>query len=222
MTLVGGEYVYLKLQQHKGTSTTEDIIPLKVQSISVSVDKTIPNFAIPLSGLATGESSTIALDLGMSNKRISLSGVILETELTRSHTSGALTFTAHEVAQLIASGVDSTGAARYQAINELVVLIDSKVNESYVDRGKQADNPSDPSASSLSNGTLTAQIPLTFRSRGASLEKDNKFVVFAKDFPTSNTSTGLTGFIQSFSFELNAETVEVTFNMEFVVASVTP
>lgn len=216
MTLVGGEFVYLKLQQHKGTSTTEDIIPLKVQSVSVSVDKTIPNLPVPLSGLATGESATIALDLGMSNKRISLSGVILETSLTRSHTSGALTFTAHEVAQLIASGVDSTGAARYQAINELVILIDSKVNESYVDRGKAAD------ASETSNGTLTAQIPLTFRSRGASLEKDNKFVVLAKDFPTSNTSTGLTGFIQSFSFELNAETVEVAFNMEFVVANVLP
>jgi len=198
MTLVGGEFVYLKLQQHKGTSTTEDIIPLKVQSISVSVDKTIPNLPIPLSGLATGESATIALDLGMSNKRISLSGVILETSLTRSHTSGALTFTPQEVAQLIASGIDS------------------KVNENYVDRGKAAD------ASETSNGTLTAQIPLTFRSRGASLEKDNKFVVLAKDFPTSNTSTGLTGFIQSFSFELNAETVEVAFNMEFVVANVLP
>lgn len=216
MTLVGGEFVYLKLQQHKGTSTTEDIIPLKVQSISVSVDKAIPNLPVPLSGLATGESATIALDLGMSNKRISLSGVILETSLTRSHTSGALIFTPQEVAQLIASGVDSTGAARYQAINELVILIDSKVNESYVDRGKAAD------ASETSNGTLTAQIPLTFRSRGASLEKDNKFVVLAKDFPTSNTSTGLTGFIQSFSFELNAETVEVSFNMEFVVANVLP
>ncbi len=204
MTLVGGEFVYLKLQQHKGTSTTEDIIPLKVQSVSVSVDKAIPNLPVPLSGLATGESATIALDLGMSNKRISLSGVILETSLTRSHTSGALTFTPQEVAQMIASGVDSTGAARYQAINELVILIDSKVDENYAARGS------------------TAQIPLTFRSRGASLEKDNKFVVLAKDFPTSNTSTGLTGFIQSFSFELNAETVEVAFNMEFVVANVLP
>lgn len=197
-------YVYLKLQQHKGTSTSVDVIPLKVNSVSISVDKTIPNLPIPLSGLTTGESATVALDLGMSNKRISLSGVILETEMERSHTSGALTFTAQEVAQMIASGVDSTGAARYQAINELVVLIDSKVNENYVDRGG------------------TTQIPFTFASRGASLEKDNKFVVLAKDFPTSSTSKGLTGFIQSFSFDLNAETVEVSFNLEFVVATVLP
>ena len=197
-------YVYLKLQQHKGTSTSVDVIPLKVNSVSVSVDKTIPNLPIPLSGLTTGESATVALDLGMSNKRISLSGVILETQMERSHTSGALTFTAQEVAQMIASGVDSTGAARYQAINELVVLIDSKVNENYADRGG------------------TTQIPFTFASRGASLEKDNKFVILARDFPTSSTSKGLTGFIQSFSFDLNAETVEVSFNLEFVVANVLP
>lgn len=197
-------YVYLKLQQHKGTSTSVDVIPLKVTSVSISVDKTIPNLPIPLSGLTTGESATVALDLGMSNKRISLSGVILETEMERSHTSGALTFTAQEVAQMIASGVDSTGAARYQAINELVVLIDSKVNENYADRGG------------------ITQIPFTFASRGASLEKDNKFVVLAKDFPTSSTSKGLTGFIQSFSFDLSAETVEVSFNLEFVVANVLP
>ena len=93
MTLVGGEFVYLKLQQHKGTSTSVDIIPLKVQSISISVDKAIPNLPVPLSGLATGESATVALDLGMSNKRISLTGIILETTLERSHTSGSLTFT---------------------------------------------------------------------------------------------------------------------------------
>lgn len=41
-------------------------------------------------------------------------------------------------------------------------------------------------------------------------------------FPTSETSSGLKGFIQSFGYELSAEAVEVTFNMEFVVAGVIP
>jgi len=196
-------FVYLKLQQHKGTSTSVDVIPLKVTNVSVSVDKTIPNIPVPLSGLATGESATVALDLGMSNKRITLQGILLETTLERSHTSGSLIFTP-------------------QAINELVVLMNSNVDEDYIDRGKKADSPSDPSASSLANGTLTEKIPFTFRSRGASLTKDNEFVVLARAFPTSSTSQGLTGFIQSFSFELNSETVEVSFNMEFVVANVLP
>ena len=69
-------YCYLKLQKHTGTNSLIDTIPLRVTSVGVSTDKAIPAFPIPLSGLATGESTTIALDLGMSNKRISLTGFI--------------------------------------------------------------------------------------------------------------------------------------------------
>lgn len=213
--------VYLKLQKHSGSNATIDTIPLRVNSVSVSVDKSIPAIPIPLSGLGTGESTTFALDLGMSNKRISLQGFLLKTTIRRSHTktgstANSLEFTPQELAQMIASGVDSTGAARYQAINELVILIDSKVNESYVDRGKAAD------ASETSNGTLTAQIPLTFRSRGNALEKDNTGIVGAFSFPTSSTSKGLSGFIQNFSYEMSGESVDVSFSLEFVVANVLP
>ena len=202
-------YVYLKLQKHSGSSATIDTIPLKVNSVSVSVDKTIPAIPIPLSGLATGESTTVALDLGMSNKRISLNGIIVDTEIRRSHTKSGgsatnLTFTAQEVAQMIASGVDSTGLASYQAINELVVLMDSKVDENYAARAS------------------TTQIPLTFRARGSALEKDNTNVVGSFSFPTSSTSKGLTGFIQSFSYEMTGESIDVSFSLEFVVANVLP
>tara|TARA_Y100001972_G_C7652729_1_gene328329 strand:+ start:230 stop:844 length:615 start_codon:yes stop_codon:yes gene_type:complete len=202
-------YVYLKLQKHSGSSSDIDTIPLKVNSVSVSVDKAIPSIPIPLSGLATGESTTVALDLGMSNKRISLSGFIVDTQIRRSHTKSGgsatnLTFTAQEVAQMIASGVDSTGLASYQAINELVVLIDSKVDENYADRG------------------TTVQIPLTFRARGSALEKDNTNVVGSFSFPTSSTSKGLSGFIQSFSYEMAGESIDISFNLEFVVANVLP
>ena len=202
-------YVYLKLQKHSGSSSDIDTIPLKVNSVRVSVDKAIPSIPIPLSGLATGESTTVALDLGMSNKRISLSGFIVDTQIRRSHTKSGgsatnLTFTAQEVAQMIASGVDSTGLASYQAINELVVLIDSKVDENYADRG------------------TTVQIPLTFRARGSALEKDNTNVVGSFSFPTSSTSKGLSGFIQSFSYEMAGESIDISFNLEFVVANVLP
>ncbi len=202
-------YVYLKLQKHSGSSATIDTIPLKVNSVSVSVDKTIPAIPVPLSGLATGESTTVALDLGMSNKRISLNGIIVDTEIRRSHTKSGgsatnLTFTAQEVAQMIASGVDSTGLASYQAINQLVVLIDSKVDENYAARAS------------------TVQIPLTFRARGNALEKDNTNVVGSFSFPTSSTSKGLSGFIQSFSYEMTGESIDVSFSLEFVVANVLP
>ena len=209
--------VYLKLQHHSGSSRVVDVIPLKVNSVGVSVDKSIPSLPVPLSGLFTGESSTAALDLGMSNKRISLDGFIVETEMARSHTKSGgsattLKFTAEETAQLIASGVDSTGLARYQAINELVVLIPSKVDETYAQRANDAEK----------------NIALTFASRGNTLEKDNQFVALPKAFPLPEDHSdfaghiGLTGFIQSFSFNLSAETTEVSFNLEFVVAAVIP
>jgi len=68
----------------------------------------------------------------------------------------------------------------------------------------------------------TVQIPLTFKSRGNSLEKDNTNVIRAGTFPTSSTSKGLSGFIQSFSYEMSGESIDVSFNLEFVVANVLP
>tara|TARA_R110001592_G_scaffold357357_1_gene660308 strand:+ start:2829 stop:3443 length:615 start_codon:yes stop_codon:yes gene_type:complete len=200
--------VYLKIKEHSGTSASVDTIPLQVTGVSISVDKQIPAFPIPLSGLGTGESSTAALDLGMSTKRISLNGFINETVIQRSHTKtgdtpDSLTFTPQEVAQLIASGVDSTGIANYQAINELVVLIPSKVNESYVQVAER-------------------NIPLSFAARGGDNEKDNEGVGSPFPFPTSSTSSGLKGFVQNFGYEMSSESVDISFTLEFVVAFTLP
>jgi len=208
-------YVYLKLQKHSGSSASIDTIPLRVNSVSLSVDKTIPAIPIPLSGLVTGESTTVALDLGMSNKRISLTGFIVETAIQRTHTKtggtpNTLTFTAHEIAQMLASSVDSTGLASYQAVNELVILIDSKVDEDYADRGS------------------IKEIPLTFTARGGSLLKDNKNVLAPSTFPLASDHsdwdghTGIKGFISNFSATLSAESVGVEFSLEFVAATVLP
>ena len=199
-------YAYLKLKKHSGSSAIVDTIPLRVVSADISVDKQIPDIPLPFGGLGTGESLNVALDLGMSRKAVNLQGFIVDTEIQRSHTKSggspvSLTFTAQELAQLIASGVDSTGLANYQAIDELVILIPSKIDENYLEVAER-------------------NIPLTFKSRGAALEKDNTNVVLPNSFPTSSTSTGLTGYISTFSFTL--ETVEVSFNMTFNVASVFP
>ena len=201
-------YCYLKIQKHGGTNALVDTIPLRVNTVSISTDKTIPAFPIPLSGLATGESSTVAFDLGMSNKRISLSGFITETEIRRSHTKTAgvadtLNFTPQEVAQLIASGVDSTGLAKYQAINELVVLMPSKVDEDYVQVSER-------------------NIPFTFKARGSANSKDNYLVAAPGSFPTSETSRGLRGFISSFSCTLSSDSVDIEFTLEFTCANVLP
>ena len=127
-------YVYLKFGQYAEQETTDltiNTIPLNVTSVGVSVSKTIPSFPIPFSGVVTGESVTAALDLGMATKQIDLSGFISETTIRKTRTATststendetALTFTAHEIAQMIASSVDSTGLQNNQSINELVIL----------------------------------------------------------------------------------------------------
>ena len=206
-------YVYLKTQSYTGTNLSQNTIPLNVVSAGISVSKTIPAFPIPLSGVATGESITTACDLGMATKSVNLSGFIQDAEITKTFGGGdnpttteTHTFTAQEIAQMIASGVDSTGFAKKQAFSELVILIPSNVDADYNTRG-----------------TLGTLIPLTFGSRGNTNEKDNEGVPLPlTTFPDSSTDVGLTGFIRSFSFNLEAESTDVSFSLDFEVATVIP
>ena len=206
-------YVYLKTQSYTGTNLSQNTIPLNVVSAGISVSKTIPAFPIPLSGVATGESITTAFDLGMATKSVNLSGFIQDAEITKTFGGGdnpttteTHTFTAQEIAQMIASGVDSTVFAKKQAFSELVILIPSNVDADYNTRG-----------------TLGTLIPLTFGSRGNTNEKDNEGVPLPlTTFPDSSTDVGLTGFIRSFSFNLEAESVDVSFSLDFEVATVIP
>jgi len=78
-------YVFLRIGagSQGGNELTDNIIPLKATSVSISTSKTIPSLDIPFSGLLTGESVTAALDLGMSSKSISVSGFLLEDTITK-------------------------------------------------------------------------------------------------------------------------------------------
>jgi len=202
-------YVYLKTQSFTGSNLSQNTIPLNVTAASVSVSKTIPAFPIPLSGVATGESVTTAFDLGMASKSLNLSGFIQDATITKTFKGGVtktFEFTAQEIAQMIASGVDSTGFAQKQAFSEIVLLIPSNVDSNYLQRS-----------------TLGTLIPLTFASRGGSNEFDNEGVPLRLSaFPDSSTDTGLTGFIRSFSFNLEAESIDVSFSLDFEIATVIP
>ena len=210
-------YVYLKLNvfDRDTNDLSLDTIPLNVSTVEVQIQRTVPAFPIPLSSLAKGESITIGADLGMASKTITLAGFISSTILKRSHSKlggnpVSRTFTAHEMAQMIASNVDSSGLAKYQNMNELTVFIDSAVSSQYAQRGGL-----EPLA--------TTQIPLNFASRGDALEKDNERVPFpATDFPDDTTGEGIYGFIESFNFTLDAESVDISFNMSFRQASIFP
>tara|TARA_R100001443_G_scaffold107631_2_gene117569 strand:- start:1278 stop:1919 length:642 start_codon:yes stop_codon:yes gene_type:complete len=211
-------YVYLKFGQYAEQETNDltiNTIPLNVTSVGVSVSKTIPAFPIPFSGVVTGESVTAALDLGMATKQIDLSGFISETTISKTRTATststeddetALTFTAHEIAQMIASSVDSTGLQNNQSINELVILYPSNISNDYAARATQP--------------TL---VPFNFASRGEAGFGDNEGVSYkGSTFPDASTATGLSGFIRSFSFNMEAESVDLSFSMQFEVAIVGP
>ena len=194
-------YVFLKLQAFDpADGLYVNTIPLKVESVDFTTDKTIPSFPIPI-GAITGESTTIALDLGMSNKSVSLKGVITNQTIIKKFSglpNKEVTFTAHEIAQMIASGVDSTGLAQHQAFNELVILMPSTVDKDYVQVAQRL-------------------IPFTWRSRGDSNRLDNSRVPMPFDFPDATT-----GFIRSFGFSFNSEEVFVSFSMDFQVATIIP
>ena len=208
-------YVYLKTQAYKGTNLSVNTIPLDVSGVGISVTKTIPSFPVPLSGVAAGESITAALDLGMATKGISLTGTITDTSITKTinGVNTTLTFTAHEIAQMIAAGVDSTGFAKNQAFSELVILMPSFVDSEYSARAGI-------DTTDRSTGTL---IPLTFGSRGGANSKDNLGVPTPHStFPDASTDIGLTGFVRSFTCNFEAESFDLTFSLEFEVATVVP
>jgi hypothetical protein len=200
-------YVYIKLNAFGKDSTdlNIDTIPLKVTSVTINVNRQVMDFTVPLSSLTTGESLTVGADFGSAEKGISLQGFITDVDLIKSHTSGGLNFTAQEVAQMIAASVDSSSLAKYQNFNELIILIPSNVDSDYNIRSP-----------------LRTLIPLTFSARGSANTKDNKRVPFPNQFPDSQTSQGISGYIQSFGFTLESDTTDVGFTMEFKQANIFP
>tara|TARA_R100001129_G_C5320781_1_gene247572 strand:- start:2845 stop:3480 length:636 start_codon:yes stop_codon:yes gene_type:complete len=208
--------VYIKLQSHSDSDgLTKNIIPLKVNSVGISVSKQIPALPVPLSGVTFGESITAALDLGMASKQIQIQGIIMDTAITKTFdgVDTTVTMTAHEIAQLIAAGVDATGFAENQAFNEIVILMPSFIKDDYTQRAGVDVND-------RSTGTL---VPFNFSSRGARNSLDNKGVPIPfSSFPDSSSDTGITGFIRSFSCNIEGDSFELSFSLDFEAATIFP
>ena len=94
-----------------------------------------------------------------------------------------------------------------------MVLIPSFVDSNYAQRG--GINTTD-----RNTGTL---IPFNFASRGSNNTLDNLGVpAKISSFPDASTDTGLTGFIRSFSCDMNSESYELSFSLEFETAVIVP
>tara|TARA_R110002167_G_scaffold65864_10_gene186410 strand:- start:16346 stop:17239 length:894 start_codon:yes stop_codon:yes gene_type:complete len=139
-------------------------IGLKCDSVSISTAKNIMSFPTPAIGIATGESVSLGLDLGMSTKSITLSGIITEQRIQKQFTEGDLpksvtdhssgssvvvtdsdgshtsvVMTAQEVAQLMHSYVDASFMQSHQNLNKLIILIPSRVGPDWIYHTKGAD-----------------------------------------------------------------------------------
>ena len=203
--------VFLELQRRNDIGTgTVNRIALNALSVQITTSKTIPNVPVPLAGAVTGESVSLAFDMGLASKSISVSGILLEQEIKKQKTDNdavTVTFTPFELAQLIHSYVDSSSFQDDQNINKLIILIPSKVDNDFTARN-------------------SVDIPFTFKNR----VYDNSFTAFTDNpveaFESDNaigdrTFEGITGFVRSSSSTFAGEQPNsVEFTLEFEEAKV--
>jgi len=209
-------FVFLNFKSRNSVDTENDWrtnrIALKVETLDISTNRTVPSFPLPFSGAITGESTTLAIDMGMATKSISLSGIITEQTIIKRDDNDVVYsrfMTAYEVAQLIHASVDSSFLQTQQNIGELIIFMPSRVAHNY---NYHADVTSDTPVESC------PLVPWTWASRSV----DQELTVGANDFPDpiSNTTEvdGVQGFIQSFGTNIVGGQPFISFTMSFEIA----
>ena len=221
------QYVWLELQTKNNKSATggnwaSNRIALKCETITINTSKQVISHAIPGSGVIYGESRTAALDLGMTDKTLSINGIITEQTIVKNFEDSETTndvskyLTAHEVSQLIHSYVDSSFAQSNQNPNRLLILIPSRVGEDW------------DYHAGITETTLVENcplIPFTYKARS----KDNKQFLFSSKpgtFPekvtsaTDSVTTALKGFVRNFSTTMQAGQPYMEFSLDFQIADV--
>ena len=237
--------VFLELQRRNeiGGDRAVNRIPLFVTEIGINTSKTVPTLPVPFASMATGKSETLAFDMGISNKAISLTGTLLNQRISKDTGEGSASakeriLTPFEMAQLIHSYVDSSAAQDDQSLNKLIILMPSRIDTNF--EYHESHNP----GSGLI-GTETKDmsdlplIPFTYDNR----RYDERFKRAANDFVSSLTGgsdlleltetsafaditsadeiSGMMGFIRSFNTTFAGEQGNtVPFTLEFEVAKV--
>ena len=183
---------------------------------------------IPFSGAVRGESTNLAFDVGLAQKTVSLTGILLDQEITKNSdgTAKTVTLTSFEMAQLIHSYVDSSAFQDDQSMNKLLIFYPSRVDNtfSYRKDGSSVDyNPTN-----YPDDDQLPRIPFNWKNRaydnaqtilsGNTLEEPSTvFDVLEK----SKNQIGLTGFIRSFTSTIAGEQYpSINFTLEFEEARV--
>lgn len=218
LTTAADTFVFLNFKSRNDLDSSAPFnanrIALKAENIDINTTRTVPSFPLPFSGAITGESTTLAIDLGMATKNISINGIITEQVITKIDDDDnvyTVKMTAHEVAQLLHASVDSSFIQTQQNIGELIILIPSRVNNSYeLHAGTTTETPVDE----------LPLVPFTFASRTVDQENSLRAANFPDPVTGSNAGKGVEGFIQTFGTNIVGGQPFIAFNLTFEVALV--
>ena len=128
--------VFLELQRRNSIGAgQQNRISLLATDVTVSTNKTVFNMGVPFSGAIRGESLNIAMDVGMAQKTVSVSGFLVDQTIhKKKDEDGEETeakLTSFELAQLIHSYADASSFQDDQNINKLIILIPSRVDHNF-------------------------------------------------------------------------------------------
>jgi hypothetical protein len=229
--------VMIELSRRAASGDTSDLntihtnrISLLCDQVTVSTSKSAYPIDIPFSGVISGESATMVMDLGAARKEITLTGVIHEQEITKfkggeGATPKTVKLTSYEIAQLLHSYVDSSFIHEDQNISKLIILIPSRADNNFEYRdSSDADNPT-------ASFTVTADTPLedlplipfhfanrTYDVKSSSYGHTRGTFDYFKT--TSDEIEGIRGFVSTFSTDIaGAATPVITFTMTFIQSS---
>lgn len=232
------EFVLLSLGSRTGGDNQRtNRVALKCENIAISTNKDVMAMPIPFSGLGTGSATKVALDFGVSTKTVSLSGIITEQSVFKKFsseeedaqssssvpllTSGNkyeinVLMTAEEISQMIHSYVDSSFIQERQNLNELIVIIKSRVDKNYQYYNGTVDDPTPIDSADMKTIPFTWQV----RDGGESLFDGKDAITPITSWPntidtSSSEITGISGFIRSFSTTFIPGQPFVEFSMEF-------
>ncbi len=217
-----------------GSDAVTNRIPLHITDVSISTNKTVPNMGVPLSGAVRGESLNLAFDMGLSQKTVSLTGVLLEQNIVKQSKDGDtnkknVTLTSFELMQLLHSYVDSSSLQDDQNINKILFFYPSKVTNTFDQRTSDREGNSvtaeEMKVLSIDNVPL---VPFSWKNRaydndftfGTGNKMDSQSKIF-DNANLDNNHIGVTGFIRSFSTQIvAADFPSISFNLEFEEAKV--
>ena len=209
----------------EGSSITTNRIGLLCNTVDITTNKLSAPIPVPFSGMASGESKTIALDFGIASKTVSLSGIIMPQEIRKQKGTGAevtVKLTAHEIAQLLHSYVDSSFVHEDQNISKLIMLIPSRADNNFEYRKTSNDTGHIDVTKTTPLNDLPL-IPFHFANRSYDVTSWS-YGHTKKTFDYFKTTTdeieGLRGFVSTFSTDIaGADTPHIGFSMTFIQSS---